>query len=390
MVAGLKFLSKKSFNPQNLTNQKTVWERQQQQQAETKRLNERRDQLKRERDEEELARARHGPKGGDLQQLKFMYDVPATTTTTTSTQQEEEEDTKVAPSSSSDVAIRQPGDDDAAAAFRQMLAAAALPNDKPHQTTTLQESTKSIQEKKGTVSLFSDNKGAAALSGTTIEQELKKKELSALEKAVGRREGGTNSSAGLTLEEQIARFPQLKNAPMAKGMTSTNVNVTFKPLGTQLRNTRCFACGVWGHSKGDRECQKSGWDPFSSTTSMIIRPNTTTTTTATTTTATTVQETSGAAVAKKDQKEQSQYDDKMDTRKRDNDNSGEAPDDSDDSRRRRRRKKHRKHKKSRKHESSKKRRRSYSSDDDDDSDERRHRKSSHKKRRKKHSRHDDE
>ena len=272
MVAGLKFLSKKSFNPQNLTNQKTVWERQQQKQAETKRLKEREDQLKRERDEEELARARHGQRGGDLQQLKFMYDVPATTTTTNEEEEEEEEEqTSASPVAAPSVATRQPGDDDAAAAFRQMLAAAAATSSSSNEQS-LQESTTTLAKEQEEGTVFSDNKGAA-LSGTSIEKELKKKELSALEKAVGRRDG--NNSSGLTLEEQIARFPQLKNAPMAKGMTSTNVNVTFKPLGTQLRNTRCFACGVWGHSKGDRECLKSGWDPFSSstTTSSINRPS---------------------------------------------------------------------------------------------------------------------
>jgi CBF1 interacting corepressor len=50
---------------------------------------------------------------------------------------------------------------------------------------------------------------------------------------------------------------------MAKGMKGTDVQVNFKPLGTQLRNVQCLICGVWGHSRGDRECSKSGWDPFS-------------------------------------------------------------------------------------------------------------------------------
>jgi hypothetical protein len=38
MVAGLKFLSKKGFNPQNLTNQKAVWEARQQKEHESKRV----------------------------------------------------------------------------------------------------------------------------------------------------------------------------------------------------------------------------------------------------------------------------------------------------------------------------------------------------------------
>ena len=58
--------------------------------------------------------------------------------------------------------------------------------------------------------------------------------LSALEKAVGRRDGNQS----LSLDEQVARFPQLKDAPMAKGMTGSNIGVSFKPLGAQLRNVR--------------------------------------------------------------------------------------------------------------------------------------------------------
>jgi hypothetical protein len=38
MVAGLKFLSKKGFNPANLTNQKAVWEARQQKEQENKRV----------------------------------------------------------------------------------------------------------------------------------------------------------------------------------------------------------------------------------------------------------------------------------------------------------------------------------------------------------------
>merc|ERR1711862_377424 len=40
------------------------------------------------------------------------------------------------------------------------------------------------------------------------------------------------------------------------------VGLNFKPLGAVLRNVRCMACGKWGHSRGDRECEVSGWNPF--------------------------------------------------------------------------------------------------------------------------------
>ena len=94
------------------------------------------------------------------------------------------------------------------------------------------------------------------LQGSTMDPMLETNQTvkdgdarSALEKAVGRKDRG----GALTLEEQVQRFPQLKNAPMAKGMNATDVNVSFKPLGSQLRNVRCLACGIWGHSRGDRE-----------------------------------------------------------------------------------------------------------------------------------------
>ena len=379
MVAGLAFLSKKGFNPANLKNQKTVWEAQQQKEAEAKRIKEREDQLRRERDDEELARARGGDRGGDRAKLKFMYDVPPGGSNAHNNGRGENDLKPAAVSTSaaqeaSDVASlllaaeRQPGDDDAAAAFREMLAAATT-NQQQHTTTSSQETATT-----GLTHQFSDSNGAA-LSGTTVDkaistQSSKKEHLSALEKAVGRRD----ASSSLTLEEQIARFPQLKNAPMAKGMSATNVNVTFKPLGTQLRNTRCFACGVWGHSKGDRECAMTGWDPFSMSNRRpslaSARPD------------------EGVArqgssddrpVAEDDTKRRS-YDDYGKKRTRD-DYSSDSSSDSE----RRRRNRHRKKHKSRRHETKRKRRSERSSSPD----ERRRKKSSHK-RRKKQSRHDDD
>jgi CBF1 interacting corepressor len=147
-----------------------------------------------------------------------------------------------------DLMQRQPGDDDAAAAFRAMLAGVTKTDDDDD------------DDEQANAFAFSNSSGAA-LQGTTVERSFSEHDgRSALEKAVGRKDG---NSAALTLEQQVARFPQLKNAPMAKGMKGTDVQVNFKPLGTQLRNVQCLACGVWGHSRGDRECSKSGWDPFS-------------------------------------------------------------------------------------------------------------------------------
>jgi CBF1 interacting corepressor len=253
---------------------------------------------------------------------------------------------------------RQPGDDDAAAAFRQMLAAAAT-------DTRVQ---RQGRDEAGCEEILKTNvsSSGAALSGTTVEKAMPTdKELTALEKAVGRRDA--SSAAGLSLEEQIARFPQLKNAPMAKGMNATNVGVTFKPLGTQLRNVRCMVCGIWGHSRGDRECLKSGWDPF------LSNPRPTPTAVAVVATPTGILPDSKSWTQQDGSTRAQSIDAKEDTKRRARDDSSESSSDSEDSYRRRKRR--RKDSKSH-HKKSKRKRR--------DEDER---KSSHK-RRKKHSRHD--
>jgi CBF1 interacting corepressor len=261
MVQGLAFLSKKGFNPQNQVNRKHVWEAQQASKQEQDRVRQRQEQLRREREEEELCASRHGGDGSQAQ-LRFMYDEPPGLS---NKKEEGEEEANHQSSSSSNVVTQvQPGDDAAAAAFRRMLAQ-TLTNNELEQDA--QEATTSEQEPKLSF--------GPVLQGTTLDpndqpqQPEDKKNLSALEKAVGRRDRGN----ALTLEEQVARFPQLKNAPMAKGMSLTDVNVNFKPLGSQLRNIKCLACGVWGHSRGDRECSKTGWDPFS----VINRPSVPTT-----------------------------------------------------------------------------------------------------------------
>ena len=156
------------------------------------------------------------------------------------------------------------GDDAAAAAFRQMLAA-----------HTSGAGNGEYDGARNDGAADSKLSFAPVLQGSTAERMMgaDKKNgentasgggaagdaLSALEKSVGRKLG----DGALTLQEQVERFPQLQNAPMVKGMSGTNVNVSFKPLGAQVRNIKCLACGVWGHSRGERECKVTGWDPFS-------------------------------------------------------------------------------------------------------------------------------
>lgn len=349
MVAGLAFLSKKSFNPKNLSNQKTVWEAREAKKLEEKRLHERAQQLQREQEDEDLARVRHGDVGGDRAALNFMYAPPPGVAQETKEKGEE----KTA------LFERQPGDDDAAAAFRAMLASGAAEQEK--------------QQQQDEAALAFSNSSGAALQGTMIDRQFSQTDgRSALEKAVGRRENNNATS----LQEQVARFPQLKHAPMAKGMskngTSSNVQVNFKPLGTQLRNVQCLACGIWGHSRGDRECTKSGWDPFASKPAAAAVPAAT----MSLLTRRKVDETERKSVVEK-------LPDASRRRKRsDSDSSSSSSSDSEDSYERRKRRKRERKKRRRRKEEKRRRRRERSPSpwsDENEEDLRRH---EHKKKRK--------
>ena len=68
------------------------------------------------------------------------------------------------------------------------------------------------------------------------------------------KEAGRRVREGLTLDEQVERFPMLKDAPV-EGSYANDVKMNFKPFGNTIRNVRCMRCGEWGHQSGDRECK---------------------------------------------------------------------------------------------------------------------------------------
>ena len=390
MVAGLGFLSKKSFNPKNLSNQKAVWEARQRQKEDQQRAKQREKQLRRERDDEELAFAREGKRGSQRASLRFMYDAPSGL-----------EASKIKREDTSGAGSQQAVLKSAGQAGKASGGFTQLQLSKSGETAAASRGVNTTGKGASNGSGGILNSSGAALTGTTIERkmpDMKNQNLSALEKAVGRKDGGSS----LTLEEQVARFPQLKNAPMAKGMNGTNVQVTFKPLGTRMRNVRCMVCGAWGHSKGDRECSISGWDPFSSKPPPVavkpaaVKPAPTAAAGAVASSSTaTLKQWSYEKEKNKDRKHRR---DRSDRKKRkyrdsdsDSDNDGDDSDKSDgsdsedsyDRRRRRkkekkRRKKHKSHKREKEHRRRKSRNRShseddYASDDDGDSyDRRRH------------------
>ena len=280
MVQGMAFLSKKGFNPHNNSNRKQVWEAQQRTKQEKERLRKRQEQLKKEQEDEEFELATKGKIGGSQAQLRFMYDAPpgmetskAHTDNRYGSRNQDDEKTD----SFNDV---KPGDDAAAVAFRQMFAAAASSG-----STGVGKETHSDNDSVSNKAF----KFTPSLQGSMVEADSRynnadaqqqnetgnnkfQDSRSALEKEVGRKNRSFQNN--LSYEQQIERFPQLKNAPMTvrRGTTSeanggeagssAPMMVHFKPLGSQILHVRCLACGVWGHAKGDRECKKSGWNPF--------------------------------------------------------------------------------------------------------------------------------
>lgn len=274
MGGGLTFLSKKSFNPSNWSNQRRVWEARQNSESERIRVVEREAQIKREREEEELARVVGGEEEGGRKALGFMYDggkIPGLKKEGNGKKQPDDEsqheskgNISGADPNESNLFQRQPGDDDAAAAFRAMLAQGVATDDTDKQLD--ERNHHDVTEDAQTITAADDN---AKNNDTNESRDNRTK----LEKAVGR---GINAGSGVTLAQQMERFPMLKDAPMVlqkqknagedaekNEQAATSVmGMNFKPLGQVLRNVQCMACKKWGHARGERECELSGWDPF--------------------------------------------------------------------------------------------------------------------------------
>lgn len=255
MGGGLTFLSKKSFNPSNWSNQRRVWEARQNSESERRRIVEREAQIKREREEEELARVVGGEEEGGRKALGFMYDggkIPGLKKEGNGNHQDDDGDEHEPKSNRNDgvdetnLFQRQPGDDDAAAAFRAMLAQGVDDNtEKQLEETNQHDDVTNAQTTHEAVEDDSNNNGNEATDNRTK-----------LEKAVGR---GINSGSGVTLAQQMERFPMLKGAPMVmqkqknvggdgekNDQASTASGMNFKPLGQVLRNVQCMACKKWG------------------------------------------------------------------------------------------------------------------------------------------------
>jgi len=197
-----KFLNLKGFHPSNFRNQERVWKKEQEQKAILKRETERQKELRKEQDIMEFNKLQAEVTGKDdsgFDSVRFMYEAPQGMN-----QEKEEEDL---------------AEDDAVRQFKKKLA----------------EKTLEKQKKDPTFSMHSAQ--------------------SNLEKSVGRA-----PKKGLTIGEQMERFPQLKGAPV-EGEWTSEVKVTFKPFNEQIKNVRCLRCHEWGHHSGDRECKMRDENP---------------------------------------------------------------------------------------------------------------------------------
>ena len=103
---------------------------------------------------------------------------------------------------------RQPGDDDATAAFRAMLARGTTDNDDDDDAPTSNSAQQSTMTA-GEAALKDDNADGGS-NDDADAKTFKPDHRTNLEKAVGR---GINAGSGVTLAQQMERFPMLKGAP---------------------------------------------------------------------------------------------------------------------------------------------------------------------------------
>lgn len=199
-MPGLSFLLLKPWHPSNKTNQKRIWIAEQEAKDRQKRETEAALEILKEQEKQSLEQALQLQRDEKERSLKFMYSAPPGLKAGGAGAEDEDDLAALA-------------EDDAVRQFRERLKLKKDPN-------------------------FS-----ASAQQSRLEQE-----------------AGIRHRAGMTIDEQVEKFPFLKGAPV-EGEYAKNVQVTFKPLGKSVRNVRCMRCGEWGHKSGDRECPMRNYNP---------------------------------------------------------------------------------------------------------------------------------
>ena len=107
----------------------------------------------------------------------------------------------------------------------------------------------------GAAGAGSDSDDGGKVTGATkLERERAATKAKLLEEMTTlERSLGTRVSVGMTLQEQIEKFPMLKGAPVEGAYAGSLARLKFNPLGKVIRHVRCLKCSGWGHSSGDRE-----------------------------------------------------------------------------------------------------------------------------------------
>ncbi|EGG22591.1 hypothetical protein DFA_04721 [Cavenderia fasciculata] len=72
-------------------------------------------------------------------------------------------------------------------------------------------------------------------------------------------DGGTKEKHFKQMTD-VEKFPFLANAPVQGNYTS-DIKVTHKPFGIELKDVRCLRCHQWGHYSGDRSCPLINQNP---------------------------------------------------------------------------------------------------------------------------------
>ena len=155
------------------------------------------------------------------------------------------------------VPLDENGDDEQVRAFRAKLASYRT-NLTPQAKevligeTVLYDDDNSREETLATTKGYHKRVEDMTMSGTLYREQ------TSLERAVGKRQ-----HTAITHEEQLARHPQLKNAPVEGAFVkSSNTQLKYKPFNDVIRNVRCLRCGQWGHQSGDRECSLFHFNPL--------------------------------------------------------------------------------------------------------------------------------
>jgi hypothetical protein len=247
------YLLLKSWTPYNKQNQQRIWIAEQTKKENERREKERSEAIAQQADRDETARLLRGADITDIANnrshpLNFMYAAPVGAT-------RDDGVAGGAGTGSAGAGASAPARDEESARFLAAYRAAssAVGGGVAGAARSADDSMQDAGAggEPDAVLAGASSSSAAASAAPTAPRLTDPSSLSALEREAGKRKGPT-----LSVSEMHERFPFLKNAPME--MFAKNVQVTFHPVGQEVKNVRCIKCRAWGHEAADRECPLRG------------------------------------------------------------------------------------------------------------------------------------